>query len=460
MRIAAGVAFALLLALVAAYAALIGAADWRSDEYFILATYRAYGWPYLLTRVIHWSPRPFSETVFFLYGLGVAAAGRPAIGALLGTLWAGLAAGLLASGRWREPGRAARLLLALAVFAAILAGHEIAGVFFWPAGAVAYLPTLAGMALAVFVVSDARTGSASGEAALAGGLTLAAVSSEAGAIYAVAFAGLRLGARAMLGPRGPRALAWLVLPLLVGGGVLALLARGRAGTFEGIGVASPLLHHPLRGLAPAAWDLLAEFAVPPAKGRHLGLDLLAKALFVAGVWGCWMPSRRAAPPAASDLLAAVLAPLVTAYGLLVTAYYEFGQVCCDRHATLRQALFVLALAALAVGLHRAVAPPLRLRAAAPLLLAAAAAIPAALDGAALRHDFALAPAVVAARRANWGQGLAPGDAMAFHLPPPMRIVRGFQLPAGSYEAGPDTPWPELGIMRFFGKRTLTVLPPP
>ncbi len=285
------------------------------------------------------------------------------------------------------------------------------------------------------MVFDGRAGSPGGEPALAGGLTLAAVSSEAGAIYAVAFVGFRLGARAMLGPRGPRALAWLALPLLVGGAVLVLLARGRAGTFEGIGAASPLLHHPLRGLGPAAWDLLAEFTVPPAKGRHLGLDLLAKALFVAGVWGCWAPSRRAAPPAASDLLAAGLAPLVTAYGLLVTAYYEFGQVCCDRHATLRQALFVLALAALAVGLHRAVAPPLRLRAAAPLLLAAAAAIPAALDGAALRHDFALAPAAVAVRRANWGQGLAPGDAMAFRPPPPMRIVRGFQLPAGSYDSG-------------------------
>lgn len=457
MRVAAGVACAVLLAVVAAYAALIGAADWRSDEYFILATYRAYGWPYLFTRVLHWSPRPFSETLFFLYGLGVAALGRPAIGALLGALWAGLAAALLASGRWREPGRGARLVLALGVFAAILAGHEIAGVFFWPAGAVAYLPTLAGMALAVFVVLDARAG---GEAVLAGALTLAAVSSEAGAIFAGAFAGLRLGARATLGPRSPRALLWLALPLLVGAGVLLLLARGRAGTFEGIGAASPLLHHPMRALGPAAWDLLAEFAVPPAKDPHPGLDLLARALFVAGVWGCWRPSRRAAPPAAADLFAAVLAPLLAAYGLLVTAYYEFGEVCCDRHATLRQALFVLALAAFAVALHRAVAPPWRLRAVAPLLLAAAAAIPAALDGAALRHDFARMPAAVAARRANWAQGLAPGDAMAFRPPPPMQIVRGFRLPAGSYEAGPDTPWPELGIMRFFGKRALTVLPPP
>ena len=73
---------------VAACAGQLGLARWQTDEYSLFATQRDGGWHTVLSR-LHYSPRPFSEGVLFLYGAAVNGTGRPLVVSFLLLLWAG-----------------------------------------------------------------------------------------------------------------------------------------------------------------------------------------------------------------------------------------------------------------------------------------------------------------------------------------------------------------------------------
>src|SRR5271165_1877507 len=138
--------YAILWAILLAYAGLIGLGRWNLDEYY-LAYWIRHG--YTLGQRLWFSPRFLSEPLFFLYLSAVNVLHRPLLVPFLGFLWAGfLVAGLLTS--WEKRGetelgqtRHNLSLISVTLLVLFLCSGYVTEVFYWPAGAVAYLPTVA-----------------------------------------------------------------------------------------------------------------------------------------------------------------------------------------------------------------------------------------------------------------------------------------------------------------------------
>ncbi|SDV49678.1 hypothetical protein [Chitinasiproducens palmae] len=132
---------------IALFAALLPIGHWQ-DEYAVFPHMREGGLDAVWSRVLHWSPRPFSEGLIYVYSLAVFAFGRPLIGAALALAWLLFAVLLLLPARWAPRGvaRRALLLLALAIWCGCLLGHPVAEFFYWPMATLAYVPTVATLA--------------------------------------------------------------------------------------------------------------------------------------------------------------------------------------------------------------------------------------------------------------------------------------------------------------------------
>ncbi len=220
--------------------------------------------------------------------------------------------------------------------------------------------------------------------------------------------------------------------------------------------------------------------------------MLAKAALFAGF--CWCCARglrgdgrgpgREGRRAALGLL--TLALLGGAFLSVAAAFWQFGLACCQRHDATRQCLQVLALLALAAlataarpavtrsavarddgrggaawRLWDAAGGPACLLLAAGLAMAHRGPLEARLPS--LVHDWRQYGAFTRARAAEWRSGRSPGAAMRFPLPPQGLVVGETDWPAGTYAApaagGTGTPWYAIGILLFFGKGEITVVPP-
>ena len=430
-------------AVLALHAALLPEAHWQGDDFLCAGFARDFGWRYLWqARIDGWSPRPLSEPILYAYGRLAAAWRHPLAIPFLGLLWALLIASTLISLR-RHQNAPVRVLLGLAVACMFLLAHPIGELFFWPAGAVAYLTTLAASTLAVFLLIDARTSTRGGAIALSVSLAVCAACSETGAIAAVALA---LVLAATLPP--PRRIAILLTPtLLVAGFVLTILARHRMASAEAVAQHQPLLAHALRSLRPVPTTLLA--------------DLLpiwpAKLCLVLGLR--WSGNLAPVAHRARALVGVAVALVLAACISIAVGRFQFGTACCERHDTLRQEWLVLALAALAIASTRwACGRPLA-SALGPAMLTLACLLGLAARLPAILADFRLMPAITATRQADWRSGRdLRTDAMIFRLPPAAHLAGPVELPTGSYRQPASDDWTAHGIMTFFGKRRITVLP--
>jgi len=441
----AALSLVLCLAMVGGYAALLGN-GWWTDEYLDFYLGRRDGASFWWDRVTGWSPRPVSELLLYLYSLVVAAFGRPLIVPFLGLLWLALGAALILP-VWRDrgatPGRRwAQTAIRLGLLVLFLSGSQPTEMFYWPAGAVAYVLTLAGV-VALLVPGEAPRWRAAG-------LLLAAGTSEVGALFTLCYGGgIGLLAVARLASR--RHFAWFAAPMVLAVVAMALVARGRLPMTEMVvSPGSPAGH---LGASVAAaltqWRLEAFGPTLPTALSHL--------LIYAGVATVFAvaepPSRRAWP----WLLA--LAALAASGASLVAAEYHFGSSCCERHLALRHCLVLVACAASGMGLAPGPGRFARARARwASVAMTALAAVAFLPELPKLRHDQALQGRVRTARAIAWASGHAEGDAMTLKLPPAGDIVHGPGFPPGSYavDGGPSpVQWPML----YFGKRRMTILPP-
>ena len=429
---------ALCLAILALHAGLLGEAHWRGDDYLCAAFARDFGWRYLWqARVDGWSPRPLSELVFFLYGRLAAAFMRPFTVPFLGLLWGSLFATVLLTARAATP---VRTLIGLSIACMFLLGHPVAELFFWPAGAVAYLTTLAATSLALFLLIDGRTASRTGSLALSASLVACAASSETGAIAAVPLS-LALAATQ------PHRTLLLAPALLIAGFVLFTLAHHRMVSPEAVRHLGPL-QHLASSLRPVPGALLADlFSLWPAK-----------LCLVAGIrWSSPRVAPAGQPRRALTAFAAALGAAAAAS--IAAGYFQFGTSCCQRHDSLRQDWLVLALAALAVASTRW-PPGSRTQRLGPATLTLACLLGLAPRLPALLSDYRLMPAITATLRANWQAGRDPRTgAMIFQLPPKAALARGLGIPPGRYREPAAADWTAHGIMDFFGKRRIAILPP-
>jgi len=447
-RIAAWAALALLAAILLAHAALLPGGRWQGDEYGGLAAYHAQGLSFLRYRLLHWSPRPVSETLIWLYAVVVYACRAPLVAPALGVAWAILVAAAIAGLCRRGAGLVWTGLLVAAVLAAFLLGHPIGEMFYWPMGALAYLPALAGVTCAAFLIVRGLTDGRRRLGCLAA-LLLATGSAEIGAMVTVCVCGL-IGLTELPGWRRP---AWWAVPLVAALGILALLLGGRAGA-SNEAQDGAIAHHVLPSLL-AALSEFGRLLVAPDASVAWWLPI-----FFLGLAGAWRQSGAAGAPA-RHLLALAAGLLIAAYGSLASAAYQFGVPCCQRHDSFRACLVVLALTVLAAWAAR-LGGVARLPAAAGPVLVVLGLLPPLLDRLpAWRADLRQQGAVIAVRRDNWAAGAAPGPAMVLRLAPAPHVVNDGNLPVRGRidRAAGEVPWFVAGVLDFFGKTAVDIVGP-
>lgn len=477
------------VAIIAAHAALLPLGAWQMDEFVILHGLREHGLAYVAARLRDWSPRPLSELMLWLYQLYVARLDRPLITSFLACLWLLLLGAALVASRWpRLRGGGADVTptpiapgLAVAALIACYLLLERPSVFYWPAGAVAYVPTLAAVtfaAVAVGLAPDIEVWSVRARAMLCAALVVAASSSEMGAMFVllnctgqIVFSILAMRHRiSQAGTRNIGPLVRTVWVWLLPGSIAALLlvtfGDHRAGTREAIPIAVPTFHDLPASLQAGAWKFADELVGLPVKPGGAWLGAAIKLCLFLGfrprLTGAAHRSRATSLIQSAALLGAALFSIVF-------AYWQFGAACCERHETMRQCFIVLGLFAAACALPIQASPGsehgwLRSESLQAALLALPLLVLTAFRVPDLAHGYTRIPATIAARAATWRSGLACcASAMDFHNPPHAALMTTYALRPGFYPRVPLGIVPgdpnardASDILVFFGKSSLQV----
>jgi hypothetical protein len=165
------------------------------------------------------------------------------------------------------------------------------------------------------------------------------------------------------------------------------------------------------------------------------------------------------------LLGFAFSSIAAAFLSVVAADYQFGKLCCERHETLRQCLYILALTSIALVipkpnfmLARSTSDVTRLLA--PLALLGAVATPLTSDIPRIYSDYAAFNTIRTARVATWRSGIQTGKpGMQFYQYVPGQIVGGVTVAASTYTVADNPPWYIKGIAIYFHKRSVTMLTP-
>jgi hypothetical protein len=463
-----------LVAVILVYLGLIGQGQWLPDEYDDFGRLARDGWHALALR-LEWSPRPLSELVFYGYGWLVNHSHRSLIIPFLALLWAGfLCAGLLTywqSRRHRDRHDkiiAPELLAGLALMASFLADGEVMEVFYWPAGAVAYLLTLSATLLLFLQVARGRLAMPEGPRLCGLCLLVAACSSEVGTTFVLAYAAIQalLWTIDALQNKGSevarnRCLWWIIpgLPALM---VLLILQMNRFHAVE-----HPIIYlpgtwgHPLASLIAGLRELALElFGVK--LNAHGGLALngrfASETLLAIGLAIYWSRFGRLARAVARQTIALSAAFLLASWLTIAASELHFGAVCCQRHEVIRRCWILMALTGIAiVGLNSA-AQRLRQNAVlnvAPLLLCMAIIV--AWHTKPVIRQYRIYGAMDHEMNENFRSGFNPDNAkMIFLSPPPSGLIHGAQIAPGLYtRSSPGEGYPQY-ILTFFGKERMVV----
>ncbi len=451
-------AIATSLAIVAAHFGLLPRGAWVADEYGIFAHFREDGLSYIWFRFWSWSPRPLSELAIAAYAWAVTLTGRPLIVPVLSIYWLALIAAAYPAFRGIRPDQVPfRLLGASAMLAFLLLGRQVFSMYYWPIGAVAYMPLAAAALFVLFTLAGGPTPGTPGSGATAIVLTAAAWSSEAGALFATIVT-LFLAAHALAARENPSAWRALAIPLAAALPVLWMIAtngRSRMERPEGVDPEMyGLLLPSLRAATPAFVVELLVFDDGPLSLRNVSKGVLLKLACFVGMHLCWADGGPDARSKRKYLPIFALATIATSFAMLVGSFRQFGGPCCEQHAQARGNLAFVAVAALAIWMP----PILRLaprwrRISAPAILAAAlifAGKPRLGDLAtAYRHygepDLA--------RDMTWASAASPGTGMVLFFPAPDTVFKVY-MPNGTFRA--QDHWLAPGILAYFGKETVTV----
>lgn len=394
------------------------------------------------------------------YEQAVAASGRQLIVPFLLLVWSTLPLAALAALGVRS---AMAWLVGSAVLALFLLGHPVAEVFYWPMGAGAYVLSLAGATYLVLRLSQARRLGFWGAVGCIVVMLIVAGSSELGTVFVAVLSVALLAVAVVEAPKSRRAhalgrFAWLLIPLVASLILGGLLVNGRVAQGIERMVQSPVYYHrPWPSLLAAAVRFGREITSTaiPAADASPPHELLDRVLFVAGLTLCLRAARLVAG-SAGRLFAVAVALGGAAYVSLASAFDQFGSLCCERHATVRDCLFVLMSIVLAFALSRIRLldrlPRSWAAIAGPALVGVAVLLPLIGSVPALREDYASEPARIAARDANWRAGHdATATPMTFQMLSHGRVVDGFGAPTGrNVVPGPASVY-ALGVMHFFGK---------
>lgn len=487
-RWAPGCCFAAIIAL---YAGLIPLGHWGLDEYVDIDSMRS-GFGFFLDRM-RWSPRPLSEPVFFAYGWLVNHLHRPLIVPFLGALWLLLlVAGFLTylEVRRQTSRHSAWMhgILALALIAAFVAGGRPMEVFYWPAGAAAYLPTLAATLLLFLQTAAGRLASVDGRRIAGLCLVVAAGSSETGAIFVVCYTAIQAAVRARAFLRRAtrheaRPMLWWVAPAALALLVLVTVRMNRFNATELSQLApngglEAALSLPI-GVVELAVEAVGKQPIASLAASHgrfdwsqllLGWRFPSEALFGIGVALVWSRAGRILRKTARALLLLVWAMLMASIATIAAAERHFGIVCCDRHETMRQCWVLMSIAGFAIASSATIAESAFARrvrfSGLGTLLLCAAVLPVWQAGALIR-TYGMYGKLTQINEGNFKSGFdEKSDRMVFSMTPVAGLIPEERLIPGTYsrqdeklsESGPGS-YP-YHILSFFQKQTLVIPPAP
>jgi hypothetical protein len=452
MTLSAKFATAISLVTLLAFAGLIPLGRWH-DEYFTLYHFHESGFPYLGERLLRWSPRPLSELLAYTYALAVYRFDSPLITEFLAIFWLMFVAAAL----WPVLHNDRAFLCASVLVALLLLGHPVAEVFYWPFATVAYLPTVAAALLLLTLDWGDQIGGLSGNAWIFFVLTIAAASSEVGALFSAIYVVLLLTTRSTEDGRGHLIFAF---PLLLSGTVLYLQFTGRVATGGEVFGDPSVAHHPIATMSAVAKHLPFEL-LKGDSGHHaftlLTSGLATKLLFFFGVYIVMSAKRECAPRIQKRRLILAAAAIATATLTLAAALYNFGSTCCERHATIRQEYVFIAVGSIAS--YVAARWPSRSGRHAGLLLVCALLIPLAVAIPKLKTEYTGYAERLHANNQTWQSGRSSGSILRIEQAAPGPISGGQVIAQGTYQSGSpatnDVPW----MLVFFGKKSAVVTAP-
>jgi hypothetical protein len=355
----------------------------------------------------------------------------------------------------------------LALMASFLAGGEVMEVFYWPAGAVAYLSTLSATLLLFLQIARGRLVTPSGRRLCSFCLLVAACSSEVGTTFVLSYAAIQgvlwvIGAIQKKGrdvSRDP--FLWWTIPGVTAVLVLVTLQMNRFQAVEHPVTYLPgTLGHPLASLTAGLRELVLEVFGVRVNPHGLAVSgrFASEILLAIGVAFCWSRFGRLARAIAWQTIAVSAAFLLASWLTIAAAELHFGAVCCQRHEVIRRCWILMSLAGIAiVGLSSA-AQRLRQRTVlnvAPLLLCAGIVV--AWHTKPVIRQYRTYGTMYGAMDQNFRSGFNPDDAqMIFLSPPPDGLIHGAEIAPGLYtRSSPGEGYPQY-ILIFFGKERVVV----
>ena len=369
----------------------------------------------------------------------------------LAAAWAILMIGLSAVARpWAKPSFVARNALVLAPPALFLLVAPVGELFYWPFASLAYLPALAVASYSTLALAGPGLRERSDWVTLAAVLTLGAASVEIGMFLALCTgAGLLVEAATGNGSSRRVRIAAALMPLITAATLIAMLLHGRVSRSAEMFGDTSIYRHVGLSLWLGTVECIHEFIRPD--GSTMFAAALVKLLVFLGVRECVARIWPATPPR-GPIFALLVGLAGAAFLSAAGAYFNFGELCCERHAAYRQALFLL-MAAAATGLWR----PARARGLGPVLLALAVLIclPSRLP--ALRAEYGLAHLRAAALKTTFRSGRQPGpEPLDFVIPPTGPLLNHAMLAPGYYQLTQSLPPNIEGPMLFFGKSRMVI----
>lgn len=464
-----------LAAVVLIHFGLVALGQWLADEYDDFGRLERDGWSFLWER-LRWSPRPLSESLFCAYGWLVNHLHRPLIGVFLGVLWVGLiVAGLVTfwqNRRKREEEVWPDLLVALALLALFVAGAgHTTWVFYWPAAAVAYLPTIAATLLLFLQVARGRLSSSGGRLLCSCCLIVAAGTSEAGATFVLCYGLLQAiqwiaaACKKRDNLSGP-AFVWWFLPTVISVAVLLIVRLNRFHAIERPGLpVGPTKGHPLISLIASMHELAVEVLGRSAHlfGWHgLGSRLPSEILLALGVGLCWSRFGRLPRASARQILALVAALLLACLFTIAAANLHFGVVCCDQHESVRRCWILLSIAGIGMllspWLGRGRFQRYAVSGAVAQVLLCAAVLSVWRPGQVLR-TYRMYSSVRQATEQNFQAGFRAGDEQMVFLLLPETLIAQPQIGPGNHTLRFEEPSDARYVLTFFKKDCMVARSP-
>lgn len=452
------------------YLALIPIGHWQ-DEYYTFNDIITLN-HHFISRIVHWSPRPVSESLIFLYAEIVRVSHRQMISEALAVMWITLIFGLLSPvfRYQKQSGNtlpSSCILFPPALFCLFLTCSPPAEFFYWPVSSFAYMPVLAAASFilgsCLFPVENKK----SSQCFIPLILTLSSLCSECGALFTILFCCCHAlpNWKEFIRPASPKYnLIWF-LPVLSSLLILYALSKGRFGSSGEI--SNPLIaHHIFRALSAGCTQFFSEIITPYPDGWGQGTGhfygaLLSKILFFWSIYFIFNPENtdRTTHRSCSALFLLGLSCLSCALSIAIASFYEFGMEGSPRHVTLRQCLIYIGLAALAASLAawRSKKPSLRTSYYPVLLLLGAVVVPFSWNINALVQNYKIYGVLYTIHNNNWQSGLRRSESMIFINTPNAPITGSLQLPPGIYNNGdPSNLWLINGMMGYFHKHTITI----